>query len=85
MKILVIDFECNQLEVVHLTEEEKQRIVDARKDEEYGFYLEYDAARDILGKRGVYLTEFNPRWIIEDDDKIPVFDEEHQEEPLLVL
>lgn len=82
MRILVINHLCKTLEVVTLDKDEAAYLMEG-----VGLDIqEADLVRDILEKRGFDIGDFNPTWMVLDDgDGVPVFDETHQEEPLITL
>ena len=73
--------EGKYLEILHLTKEEERILT----DDAFEDYDDLGREQMILHGRNIEFSDFNPWWMIVDDDRIPVFDEQHQEEPLIVL
>ena len=81
MKILLVNFECQYLEVLHLTPKEEAII----RDESISDKSEQiEAIEKILDGRNIEHDDFHPVWMVVDGD-IPVFDEYSQEEPACVI
>lgn len=73
--------EGKYLEILNLTKEEERILT----DDAFEDYDDLEREQMILHGRNIEFSDFNPWWMIVDDDRIPVFDEQHQEEPLIVL
>lgn len=81
MKLLLINQIYQYLEILHLTDEEEKFVLD------YDIEMnDCEKVEKILDDRGISHDDFNPQWMFAaSDDAIPVYDEEHQENPLTVL
>lgn len=79
MKIALMAMRSQYLEILNLTPEEEDII----NDEDDGL-TQVEKVESVLKKRGIPFDDFDPWWMVV-DDYLPVFDEKHQEEPLLVL
>ena len=81
MKILLMNLEHQYLEVLHLTPQEEDILLDwsiSDKSEQI------EAIEKILDGRDIEHDDFNPIWMVVDDD-IPVFDEYDKECPACVI
>lgn len=84
MKIVLINSECQYIEILNLDSHEQKIMTDYEESDELMDLTLSERVEMILKKRDIEYTDFNPQWMIV-DDKLPVFDENHQDEPLCVL
>lgn len=78
MKILVIDQVSQSLEIIHLTEKETEQILSSEDMEDQWY-----ESGAILTDHGYFTQEPGLSWMI--GDEFPVFDDEHGNEPIMML
>lgn len=83
MKIILMYKEDQYVEVLNLTEEEEKQYREGISYDDFSSD-DYDVVSKICIARDIQTGIFDPSYFVI-EDKLPVFDEKHQEEPLLTL
>ena len=76
--------DCQYIEILNLDSYEQKIMTDYEESDELIDLTQCERVEMILKKRDIKYTDFNPWWMVV-DDKLPVFDESHQDEPLCIL
>ena len=75
--------EDQYLEILNLTKEEEEFYRES-VDEDNPLD-DFEAVSEICIKRGVQTGQYDPVYFVDRFDKVYVFDEKHQDEPLIIL